>query len=104
MPELNEGQQGLADTLYELDAIKLRKDGEPGFKLKVHQTNPDAPEHEPDYLDQSMSLKKFQSQFEFARRTRVPEVLCWGPEWWYYEKQRGNPGYWQHAKQVFTAK
>lgn len=43
MGELTEGQQGLARSLQEVDAIKLRKDGEDGFRLKIHQTNPDAP-------------------------------------------------------------
>ena len=47
MPEaehtLTEGQKDLARTLYDVGAVKLRQEGEEGFKLKIHQTQPDAP-------------------------------------------------------------
>jgi orotate phosphoribosyltransferase len=43
MAELSAGQIELARDLYEVGAIQLKKEGEPGFKLKIHQTNPDAP-------------------------------------------------------------
>lgn len=43
MPHLTEGQIELANTLQDVGAVKLRQEGEPGFKLKIHQTDPDAP-------------------------------------------------------------
>jgi uridine monophosphate synthetase len=43
MAEFTEGQQELARSLQGDDAIKLRQEGEEGFRLKIHQTNPEAP-------------------------------------------------------------
>ncbi len=43
MSNLTEGQIELANALHDVGAVKLRGEGEPGFKLKIHQTNPDAP-------------------------------------------------------------
>lgn len=40
---LTEGQIELANTLHDIGAVKLRKEGEFGFRLKIHQSQPDAP-------------------------------------------------------------
>lgn len=37
----------------------------------------------------------------FARRTQLPEAYWWGAEYWYWEKQRGDPRYWNIARGFF---
>lgn len=50
----------------------------------------------------TMDLKKFKEMLEFARKTGFKEFYLWGVEWWYWEKERGNPEIWETAKKVFS--
>jgi orotate phosphoribosyltransferase len=43
MAELTEGQIELARSLYDVGAVKLQQDGEEGFRMKIHDTEPDRP-------------------------------------------------------------
>lgn len=54
------------------------------------------------YFNRTMSLEQFKTNIRYAEATGLDEVYFWGVEWWYYEKLKGEPGYWEEARQVFA--
>jgi hypothetical protein len=52
---------------------------------------------------QTMNLKTFKENVNYARKTRIPEIYLWGAEWWYWLKiQKGNPSIWNEAKKLWN--
>lgn len=47
------------------------------------------------------SLKQFQDNVEYARKTNLQTNLLWGAEWWYFMKVQGHSEYWDYAKTLF---
>lgn len=47
------------------------------------------------------SLEDLKDNVEFARKTGFDEIYLWGVEWWFFMKEKGNPGYWDYAKKLF---
>lgn len=52
---------------------------------------------------QAFSSQDMLGQFEFAQRTRIPEVYLWGIEWWYYLKQQGNDAMWELGRSIVSS-
>jgi len=51
---------------------------------------------------QTMDLKQFKKNVEFARSTGLDTFYFWGVEWWYYMKTINNDSsIWEEAKQLF---
>ena len=51
---------------------------------------------------QTMDLKQFKKNVEFAKNTGIDTFYFWGGEWWYYMKKVNNdPSIWEEAKQLF---
>ena len=51
---------------------------------------------------QSMDLKQFNKNIEFAKKVGFSEVYLWGTEWWYWLKVKHNdPSFWEFAKKIF---
>jgi hypothetical protein len=50
----------------------------------------------------TMDIKKLRQMLEFGRLAGFREFYLWGVEWWYWEKEvKGNPVYWEEAKNIF---
>ncbi len=47
------------------------------------------------------SVKDFQNNLAYARKTGFDEAFLWGVEWWYYMAQKGYPRYLELAKTLF---
>jgi len=51
---------------------------------------------------QTMNLKQFKKNVDFARKTGIDTFYFWGAEWWYYMKTVNNDSsIWDEAKQLF---
>lgn len=51
---------------------------------------------------QTMDLKQFKKNVEFAKNTGIDTFYFWGAEWWYYMKTINNDSsIWNEAKQLF---
>lgn len=48
-----------------------------------------------------MDLQKFNDIISYAEKTHFAEQYLWGPEWWYYMKERGHPEFWERARALF---
>lgn len=44
------------------------------------------------------TIRMFEDNVEYARRTSFDEIYLWGVEWWYLMKQKGDSEYWDYAK------
>lgn len=71
------------------------------------QTEPWAPSGKlldlsPAEFDKSFNLEQFKANLQFAIKVDFKQAYLWGVEWWYLEKQRGNPAYWDLAKTLFN--
>lgn len=54
---------------------------------------------------ETMSHTQFYDNIAYAREASFSEVYFWGVEWWYAMKvQKGDPFYWEAAKELFTEK
>lgn len=47
---------------------------------------------------QAMSEEHMINFINYAKRTGLNPIYFWGVEWWYYMKQKGEPGYWDEIK------
>jgi hypothetical protein len=52
---------------------------------------------------ETMSLKRFWNNIDYARRTGVSEIYLWGVEWWYWLRSQGHEEFWQAAKSLFSS-
>ena len=51
---------------------------------------------------ETMSHTQFYDNIAYAREAGFSEVYLWGVEWWYAMKeQRGDPFYWEAARELF---
>ncbi len=48
-----------------------------------------------------MDLQKFNDIISYAEKTHFGQQYLWGPEWWYYMKERGHPEFWERARALF---
>ncbi len=52
--------------------------------------------------EESMNLKIFEENIDFAKRTGLSEFYLWGAEWWYWMKKENNrPEFWLEAQKLF---
>jgi len=51
--------------------------------------------------EQSFSLKRFQDNIIYVKKTGFPEVYLWGAEYWYWLINQGHPEIWQQAKMLW---
>ncbi|OGX07018.1 MAG: hypothetical protein A2Z88_09720 [Omnitrophica WOR_2 bacterium GWA2_47_8] len=64
--------------------------------------NPPIPTVPLDEQYQTMNLKTFKENSEFAKSTGISEIYLWGAEWWYWLKEKkGDPNIWNEAKTLF---
>lgn len=49
-----------------------------------------------------MGIDKWNEVVDFARETGFGEQYLWGAEWWYYMKEKGNPEFWDAAKNLYN--
>lgn len=47
--------------------------------------------------------EKLSKNFDFAKKTRFPEIYFWGAEWWYWMEKNGYPEYMIEAKKIFNS-
>ncbi len=45
--------------------------------------------------------RDFKNHVDFARRTGFSEAYLWGVEWWYAQRELGDPLLWEEAKNIF---
>jgi hypothetical protein len=57
-----------------------------------------------DLQKERMSLDRFDESIAFAKETRFGQQYLWGAEWWYYMKEKGEGGYWEKARTIFSGK
>ncbi len=55
----------------------------------------------PTQINKSMSVAQFKANLQYAINLNFRRTYLWGVEWWYFEKQHGNPAYWNIAKTLF---
>lgn len=55
-----------------------------------------------NYFDRTMSHDQFTANIRLAQQTQLGEAWWWGVEWWLYEKQHGDPFYWDTARDLFA--
>src|SRR3990167_5289868 len=48
------------------------------------------------------SLKDFQANVDYAKKTGFDEIYLWGVEWWYFAKEFNHPEYLEYAKVLFN--
>lgn len=49
-----------------------------------------------------MTSEIFKENIEYAKKTGFNEFFLWGPEWWYWMKEKQNdPSFWNEAKRLF---
>jgi hypothetical protein len=48
-----------------------------------------------------MNPEKFQTILDYARETRYESQYLWGAEWWYWLKEKGEPGMWEMGQTLF---
>ncbi|MFH1565626.1 MAG: hypothetical protein ABIB98_00290 [bacterium] len=53
-------------------------------------------------LEKTMTHQDFIKTIEYAKQTGITKTYFWGVEWWYYQKQNGDPFYWNTAKNIFS--
>lgn len=51
---------------------------------------------------QFFSTNELAGNLAFAQQTDIKDIYFWGVEWWYYMREKGYPGYWNFAKEVFN--
>lgn len=85
----------LIGALFGKEVIGVELQAEPwGPKLLY-----DSP---PEEQEKTMDLEQFKKNVEFAKSTGLKEFYFWGPEWWYWMKEKqGDPGIWNEAKDLF---
>jgi len=50
---------------------------------------------------ETMDLKQFRKNIEFAKKTGLNQFYLWGSEWWYWLKTKQNqPEIWEEAKKI----
>jgi hypothetical protein len=69
------------------------------------QAEPWAPNTSLDQLpkaeaDKSFTLTQFRANLQYAINTHFSQAYLWGVEWWYLEKTRGRPEFWNEAKKL----
>lgn len=47
------------------------------------------------------SIEDFESNIEYAKRTKFNTIYLWGVEWWYFIKNQNHPEYWDFARKIF---
>jgi hypothetical protein len=48
-----------------------------------------------------MDFDKFNEMINLANDSGFDEQYFWGAEWWYWLRERGYPGLWNRAKEIF---
>jgi len=52
---------------------------------------------------ESMDLKRFGHNIEYAKNTGLNTFYFWGAEWWQYMKEKhGDPSFWNEAKKLWN--
>lgn len=93
-------------SLYWIRAIL---NGKPLDKIIVSELqaepwvkNPPIPNVSLNEQYQTMNLKTFKENAEFAKSTGISEIYLWGAEWWYWLKEKkGDSSIWDEAKNLF---
>ena len=90
---------------YKEKAYFLKQDKE-NIIISELQTEPWVPNGTLDDIEfteyeKSFSLEQFRANLQFAINVDFKQTYLWGVEWWYLQKQQGNPGYWSQARELF---
>lgn len=56
----------------------------------------------PSEASRSFDPERFWRNVTFVRATGLSEAFVWGVEWWYAQKQRGDGGYWDSGRLLFS--
>ena len=85
----------LVEALFGKEVICVELQAEPwGPKLLY-----DSPLEE---QEKTMNLEQFKKNVEFAKSTGMKEFYLWGPEWWYWMKEKqNNSEIWDEARGLF---
>ena len=85
----------LVEALFGKEVICVELQAEPwGPKLLY-----DSPLEE---QEKTMNLEQFKKNVEFAKSTGMKEFYLWGPEWWYWMKEKqNNSEIWDEAKKLY---
>jgi hypothetical protein len=49
-------------------------------------------------------LEEFARSVDFAKAAGFSDVYFWGAEWWYWRKVNGDPGFWDAARELLSAR
>jgi hypothetical protein len=53
--------------------------------------------------NKSLDAKRLRDRIEYGRATGMKEIYLWGPEWWYWRKEKANdPSLWNTAKEEIS--
>lgn len=56
----------------------------------------------PQESNKSLSIEQLAANMQYAINTGFSQAYLWGAEYWYSEKQKGNPLYWDFMKKVLS--
>ena len=54
----------------------------------------------PAEAKKSLDLRQLQANLQYAVNTGFKQAYLWGAEWWYLQKTRGNPEFWDEIKKL----
>lgn len=94
----------LPPSIYTLRALMVKKfTNTKKVIIAELQAEPWIPNSSYDAYKQSkiFTLENLKENIAFARKTGISEIYLWGVEWWYWQKEMGNPVYWQEMVKFF---
>ncbi len=47
-------------------------------------------------------IGQFRENIEYAEKVGFERNYLWGPEWWYWMKEKGHPEFWEEARGLFS--
>lgn len=56
----------------------------------------------PEEARKSFDLQQFRANLQYAIEVDFKQSYLWGVEWWYLQKLRGYPEYWDLAREIFA--
>ena len=50
----------------------------------------------------AFDINQFKENIEYAEEVGFERNYLWGPEWWYWMKEKGHPEFWEEAEKLFS--
>ncbi len=84
------------DKFFDKDVICIELQAEPWGPKLLYDTSLEEQK-------KTMDIDQFNKMINFAKKADLDEYYFWGPEWWYWMKEKhGQPQFWNRAKTLFN--